>query len=491
MAAKNLILAAIVALPVFSQTTFTLRNATTGDSPQQIRSILAGTGAYPSAKLDPATASITVSGTLSGLGLAQYLIGALDVTPATVGTKPAFAYTSPTGDPMIAHAIHLTNPSTQRSLMSVSQCLRSLDVQPLGPLSVDAIGMVVLHGSKNDVALGDWILQVLDRSTNTGASAEFSATGDGTVAHAFYPASMTTDFQILNTAKLLRDNPLLSNQVCQSDWPPTIIVRGTPAQIGVAGMDIQQQDEAAARHPVSVGLRPGWSQAVFMLRNATSGSSPREIMTLLNLVNGDLSASLDPNGLSLTVNGTPSGLALAHYLVGALDVAPATAATTQEYPYTSANHKQQVVRTFHIQNLNAQRSMLDIITYLRLFNGVGVATIGANGMAVVSGTENNVALGSWILQVLDRSSDAGAPTEFTIPGDPVEGGNTVHAFYPASITSIQQLAQLSKSMRDNLGIKHVFQSVSPSTIIVQGTADQIEKASEMIRQQAAAAIARH
>jgi hypothetical protein len=66
----------------------------------------------------------------------------------------------------------------------------------------------------------------------------------------------------------------------------------------------------------------------------------------------------------------------------------------------------------------------------------------------------------------------------------------VHAFYPASITSIQQLAQISKSIRDSLGIKHVWQSVSPSTIIVQGSADRIEKANEIIQRQPATAVAR-
>ncbi|HVY94747.1 MAG TPA: KH domain-containing protein [Bryobacteraceae bacterium] len=412
---------------------------------------------------DPQGPTVTVQGSPEGISLARYIVGALDTAAANAATEPEFSYTDAKGERKVARAIHSESEQAQRSMFQVSQNLYTLTGKR--PAMVAANSMIVVRGSSDDLALAEWILHVLDRP-DPSVPSEFPVAGEADTLRAFYPSFMDS-VQMFATVRTLRDQ-LQIRRAAQFDAPATIIVRGTADQIARAGELIRQQDQ-----PPSTGLRPGWTRFVIPLKNATTGDSPDEISRIMpSATFSVLSSKLDTAGPSLTIETEQRQTSLAHYLADALDVTPAAAKTLPVFSYTDQRDEPRVIRAIHIENVRAQRSMLDIVTYLRVFGLFQSGTVGANSMVVIGGSANDVALGTWLLQVLDQP---GTPPELVIPG-----GEIVHAFYPAQLSSIPQLARVTKRIRDQLQVKTAWQSASPSTIIVRGTPDQIEKARELI-----------
>lgn len=281
----------------------------------------------------------------------------------------------------------------------------------------------------------------------------------------------------------------------------TVTVTGTPDELVTAGWLLHQLDRPAPADPSvpSPGansaqyVMPGKSDDVMRVfhLNHVASKTPQpiqEILTVLRTV-GDIQKVFNDTALSdLVVRGKANELALAEYLINGLDVKPGTitVAASPEFHYTASPsypRGPEVVRVFYLTHSSTPQQMQEILTTLRtvadiqkVFNYTPLSAL------TIRGTASDLATCEFLIGKLDLPADAKnlVPDEFTIPAN-VQGGNVIGVYYPASLGAKKLMAAVTL-LRDSLQLNKTFMKSSPPTLIYRGTADQIAKAEQLIKQ---------
>jgi type II secretory pathway component GspD/PulD (secretin) len=265
----------------------------------------------------------------------------------------------------------------------------------------------------------------------------------------------------------------------------TITVTGTPDELATAGWIIHQLDQ-----PVPVNsaqyVMPGKSDdviQVFHLNHVSPGTPQQiqEILTILRTV-GDIQKVFNDTALSdLVVRGTANQLALSDYIIKGVDIAPrtVTVAATPEFHYSEPSRPNDVVRVFYLSHTSTPQQMQEILTTLRTVADIQkVFNYTSLNALTIRGTPSDLASCEFLIGKLDLPADAKSapPAEFSIPG-----GNVIGVYYTSNLSG-KKLTAAVTLLRDNLQLSKTFMKTTPQTLIYRGTADQIAKAEQLIKQ---------
>jgi type II secretory pathway component GspD/PulD (secretin) len=265
----------------------------------------------------------------------------------------------------------------------------------------------------------------------------------------------------------------------------TLTVNGTPDELATAGWIIHQLDQPA---PVTSAqyVMPGKSDDVIRVfhLNHISPDTPQQIQEILTVLRtvGDIQKVFNDTALSdLVVHGTANQLALVEYILKGVDIAPGTVtiAATPEFHYSDRARANDVVRVFYLSHTNTPQQMQEILTTLRVVIDIQkVFNYTALNALTIRGTASDLAASEFIIRSLDLPADAKAapPSEFNIPG-----GNVIGVYYTSNFSG-KKLTAAVTLLRDNLQLTKTFMKTTPQTLIYRGTADQIAKAEQLIKQ---------
>jgi type II secretory pathway component GspD/PulD (secretin) len=265
----------------------------------------------------------------------------------------------------------------------------------------------------------------------------------------------------------------------------TVTVTGTPDELATAGWIIHQLDQSAPANSAQY-VMPGKSDDVIRVfhLNHISPDTPQqmqEILTTLRTV-GDIQRVFNDTALSdLVIRGPANQLALADYIIKGVDITPGTVtvSATPEFHYSESARPNDVVRVFYLSHTTTAQQMQEILTTLRTVAEIQkVFNYTALNALTIRGTASDLASCEFLIGKLDLPADAKAapPSEFNIPG-----GNVIGVYYTSNFSG-KKLTAAVTLLRDNLQLTKTFLKTTPQTLIYRGTADQIAKAEQLIKQ---------
>ncbi len=239
-----------------------LANAPTADALKQMTTVVKGTADVTNLSFDEANSSFVLKSPANQLGLAEWLLRAMD-KPA--GWRPSAEEAQnlstrqyelqPGGDRLEDRwpitRIRYLNTSNNRDSVEILTVVRVVaEIQRI--FRFDPTGMVVFRDTPARADLGDWLISKLDVPADGKALAEQQsnpqaeifaiASGNGQSAddlvRVFYldPALKLAD--ILARTKNIRETTK-TPRVFQKTSPPTIVVRGTSALLAQAQQIIE------------------------------------------------------------------------------------------------------------------------------------------------------------------------------------------------------------------------------------------------------------
>jgi type II secretory pathway component GspD/PulD (secretin) len=272
----------------------------------------------------------------------------------------------------------------------------------------------------------------------------------------------------------------------------TVTVTGTPDELATAGWIIHQLDLPTPANSAQY-VMPGKSDDVMRVfhLNHISPETPQEIQEILTILRtvGDIQKVFNDTALSdLVVRGTANQLALADYIIKNVDVIPGTVtvAASPEFHYTAPPPNPrgpEVVRVFYLSHSNTPQQLQEILTTLRtvadiqrIFNYTPLSAL------TIRGTASDLTACEFLIGKLDLPADAktAPPSEFAIPAN-VAGGNVIGVYYTSNFSG-KKLTAAVTLLRDSLQLTKTFMKTTPQTLIYRGTADQIAKAEQLIKQ---------
>lgn len=308
---------------------------------------------------------------------------------------------------------------------------------------------------------------------------------------AFANAQQTFDFTnkpspkgLQEVATVLRTVANIQNLSIDSA-AATITVTATPDDLATAGWIIHQLDQAVPANSAQY-VMPGKSDDVMRVfhLNHISPDTPQQIQEILTVLRtvGDIQKVFNDTALSdLVIRGTANQLALADYIVKNLDIKPGTAtvAVTPEFHYTDRFTPNDVVRVFYLSHTTMPQQTQEILTNLRTVAEImKVFNYTPLNALTIRGSASDLAASEFIIRALDLPADAkpAPPLEFNIPG-----GNVIGVYYTSNFSG-KKLIAATTLLRDNLQLTKTFLKTEPQTLIYRGTADQITKAEQLIKQ---------
>lgn len=303
-------------------------------------------------------------------------------------------------------------------------------------------------------------------------------------------------------ATILRTVGDIQHLAIDSD-APAVTVNGNTDQLEMSGWIIHQLDRpaqavAAVTEPYLVPptMDPHMPNAgddvirVFFLQHTATPQGIQQLLTVLRTV-ADVQKVFNYNATkALVLRGPSAQVALAAYLVNALDVESGAVKTASPYQYQPAalrgrQEPATVARVYYLANSKTPQQTQELLTVLRtvadiqkIFNATE-----PNALAI-RGTAADLAVSEWIIQSLDippaaKPAPGAVPREFVIPAN-AAAGNLVHVFYPAYISKAQQIQQTMTLIRTQESVQKIFCYTALPALVVRGTPDQITKSEQII-----------
>jgi len=272
-----------------------------------------------------------------------------------------------------------------------------------------------------------------------------------------------------------------------------LVITGDAEELGFADWIVKSLDEPSSARPMSFTVRatnyrdPRAATSVKFIYPARI-ATPQHLQEAVNAVRSiaDIQrvvAFSDQN--VLLMRGTADQTALAEWLLRDFDTTAAGAASheTREYTYPDSmvgvQHRSTAVRIYHPTHITTPQQMQEAINGIRSIADVQRLVAFTGGGAIVLRTsESEVALADWLEKELDQPASAASARAFPMPTD---SSQTVHTFYLPNAAGPRDLQNSLNIVRQATGIQRAVVYQTNAAIILRGTADQIEKASGLLR----------
>ncbi|MDQ6708446.1 MAG: hypothetical protein M3Z85_21010, partial [Acidobacteriota bacterium] len=228
---------------------------------------------------------------------------------------------------------------------------------------------------------------------------------------------------------------------------------------------------------------------VFGLEHVTTSQGIQEIITNLRTVAEIQKVFMVTAPKILALRGNAGEIALARFLIPALDaeMKPASPATegqvVSRFKMTDVrnyNYKigDDTVVVYALAHANSPQSVQELITTLRAVLSIQkIFQATAPKLLAIRGNEEQVQMLEWLIPELDRETANTAPNEMRVPGG---SDDVVHVFYLSRLTSGQSLIGLLKELRSIAQFPRASLRMAPPALVLRGTADQIAMAGRLI-----------
>jgi hypothetical protein len=229
---------------------------------------------------------------------------------------------------------------------------------------------------------------------------------------------------------------------------------------------------------------------VFFLMNTATVQDFQEIVTATRTI-ADLKHVGTYNGSkAVAARGTPDQIALAAWLIGALDRPAGQRAPARDYQMPMNSDKygegQVAVRILYTSHAATIQDFQEIATAMRTTSDIRrVFTYNAPRAIILRSTPEQIALGDWLVQQLDKPAVGMPGAMIGVSSDvykfdaPSERDNMVKVFYLPQTPSIQDFQQFATRIRTTANVRRVFTYNAARAVAVRGTVDQITMTERM------------
>jgi len=218
---------------------------------------------------------------------------------------------------------------------------------------------------------------------------------------------------------------------------------------------------------------------VYNLTNTQTPQQMNEIATVVRSV-GDIRQvyAVVPQKV-LTVHGTIGQIAVADWLVGALNRAAPESGTHEYHVPGSAD---DVVRVFYLNHARTPQETQKIVTAIRSLTEIQRIFIYNSLSAVAArGTAAQIAFAEWLVNELNQPAQTRQPGthEHTMTG---YTNQVARVFYLSNVDSTYELQQVVTAVRTTTEMQRIFINNARKAIAARGTAEQIASAERLISQ---------
>jgi type II secretory pathway component GspD/PulD (secretin) len=288
------------------------------------------------------------------------------------------------------------------------------------------------------------------------------------------PQSLQEAATILRTVADIR-------QVSIDAAQATINFRGAGDKVALARWALTQLDtpgNETALHEYP--LAGGEVARVNFLTNLPTAREIQEALTVLRTV-ADIQKIFNYTARqAIVIRGNEADVAFAEWIVDQLNQpAPSKPdATPREYTLPTNSTSGNVARVNYLSNARTDQGVQEILTTLRTVGQImKIFTYRGQWALVLRGSEGDIARAEWLIQNLDQP--AGQPNagthSFSAPG----ADDVTRIFYMTHATP-QGLQTALTAIRSGAKIQRAFSTTAPATVVVRGTADQVEAAAQII-----------
>jgi len=282
-----------------------------------------------------------------------------------------------------------------------------------------------------------------------------------------------------------------------------MVIRGTDEQAALARWLVQQLDKPAGGqaaqpgtasyeyHPPAGRDAPNTAVRVFYLTHAGMPADLHEIRLVLRSV-ADISRVLPFTAdKAVVVRGAPERVAMAEWLVQELDQPARPGRKTARFEYHSPeggpDALMSAVRVLYLARIGAPPDLQELQQVLRIGADIPrVSEITAQKALVIRAQPEQVALGEWFAEQLDRLAEPGRKTasyEYHSP----EGGRDALAsaariFYLTHIGTSAGRQELQQVLRTGADIDRVLLVTAPKALAIRAAPERAALAEWLVEQ---------
>jgi type II secretory pathway component GspD/PulD (secretin) len=300
------------------------------------------------------------------------------------------------------------------SVLEIATAVRY--ISDLRPVSVDRTQRTLtLRGTASQVALAEWLFNELDQPVNRQTAAHDSVAHEyhlsgiaDDVVRVFYLANAQTSQQFQEVAVMVRTMADI-RRLFTYNAPRAIALRGTAGQVAFADWLIHKLDRNAMAQPADEYRLPADYEEnvarVFYLANAETPYDLQQIATLVRSMADTRRISTYSSPKAMTVRGTPTQIALAEWLVKALDMTESQRANAQfaAHDYRPTGNGDDVVRVFYLNRAATAERLQEIATQVRsMTEAQRLFTYTTPRALAIRGTADQIALADRLIKERDR-----------------------------------------------------------------------------------------
>jgi hypothetical protein len=335
------------------------------------------------------------------------------------------------------------------------------------------------------------------------ASVAFAQSAPDAGTRTFYFQNITTVSgaqQVANTIRTVVQSPGVS----LDSSGKSLTVSGAAAEVAMAAWLFQKLDnlpaEGAASPSFSEYPAPGTDADVMRVYRLANALTPQGLGEITNAIRTTEQLQyLMPCAASgaLAMRGTSAQLALAGWLIGALDK-PAgwqAPASQQIASYEYAAGAPHEVRVFYMAHADTPQALTELTNVTRTLTWAQYLLPVTGPRAIVErATPHRAELTQWLVEALDKppgwkpaEGQNPARSQFAVdlPGNNGEV-SFVRVFYLPSAKP-QELTAAVNRLRAEARMQFIMPDVTASAIILRGDASQVAQAEQMLMPPAAAA----
>lgn len=262
----------------------------------------------------------------------------------------------------------------------------------------------------------------------------------------------------------------------------TLRIEGTPVQIAAAEWVFHELDRPAGSpapdsprvYKVDEPNGEGHIR-VFHTAYAPNVQSLQELATAIRATTEIRRLFTYSEPRILVVRGTDAQVAMADWILSQLDSPNKPGFSVQRDPG---------LRIFYPATIQTVQQLQEMATCTRALAEIrSLFTYNLKRAIIVRDTPERLQLAEWLLHQLDQSAPPAKYTtspDYVMTGDAPEG-TVVKVFFAPHASTVQDLQTLAVNVRTTTQVRRLFTYNTPRAITIRGTANQIARATDLIK----------
>ncbi len=296
------------------------------------------------------------------------------------------------------------------------------------------------------------------------------------------PADLQGYLETIRTIGDIRD--------ASANWEKkSIAVSGSTEQISLAAWMSQQFAQPPAARPATVihdypGTAGNTDQVkAFFLAHATTPQALQEMVNITRSI-ADVQRFYPCNAAgAIVARGTAEQIGLALWMVQALDQPAASVAPGHlDRPFPT-DPRSNTAQIYVLHNTATAQTLQEIVNSVRTVADIQrFFPYNAQHVIAMRGSKEQVAFADWLLSQLDQPAGAAVtanPAEYQF--NDAGWASVARVFFLKTTDSPQKLQEIVNQVRTAVQIQRFFPLAHTMAIAARGTADQISRAEQLLK----------